>query len=385
MTLVKSFPLERIEVLHDRVAGVRRPLQGLGFCHHRYKGTVWTPYLGAMRVAFHSSQLSYRGTEIALYDYAHYGQVLLGLSPVIVSPAGSAHHPDIIEKFRKRFPVYLYQDRAHLEQIIRQENCEAFYAIKAGVNDGLVFSGIRNWVHAVFGHRDPHGDRYAYVSEWLARDQGSELWVPHIVSRPHETHDNLRMKLGIPTEAFVFGRYGGAETFDLPFVKKSVLRIAHHRRDFYFLFMGTNSFSAQTGIYRKSWKQFFASLSLPKGPMPRVIFLPAETELLGKQLFINTCDAMLHGRGQGESFGLAVGEFSISGKPVITWLSDKPSYEQAHISILGEKGLYYRNAAELERLLVSMPQRPISDYDAYSHSFNPEAVMIRFKKVFIDE
>lgn len=36
-----------------------------------------------------------------------------------------------------------------------------------------------------------------------------------------------------------------------------------------------------------------------------------------KTTFINTCDAMLWARHDGETFGLAIGEFSSKNKPVI--------------------------------------------------------------------
>ena len=37
-----------------------------------------------------------------------------------------------------------------------------------------------------------------------------------------------------------------------------------------------------------------------------------------KEAFYRTCDAMLHARRDGETFGLAVAEFSVRNKPVIT-------------------------------------------------------------------
>ena len=42
-----------------------------------------------------------------------------------------------------------------------------------------------------------------------------------------------------------------------------------------------------------------------------LFFLPPTTDVERKVKFINTSDAFLHARTQGESFGMAVGEFSI--------------------------------------------------------------------------
>jgi hypothetical protein len=38
-----------------------------------------------MKILFHSNQLALRGTEVALYDYAHYNENFLGNESLIVS------------------------------------------------------------------------------------------------------------------------------------------------------------------------------------------------------------------------------------------------------------------------------------------------------------
>ncbi len=38
-----------------------------------------------MKIAFHSNQLSIRGTEVVLFDYAHYNKLLLGNESFIIS------------------------------------------------------------------------------------------------------------------------------------------------------------------------------------------------------------------------------------------------------------------------------------------------------------
>ena len=50
---------------------------------------------------------------------------------------------------------------------------------------------------------------------------------------------------------------------------------------------------------------------------PRVIYLSPETNLQKKADFILACDAMLHARSLGESFGLSVAEFLFHGKPAV--------------------------------------------------------------------
>ena len=139
---------------------------------------------------------------------------------------------------------------------------------------------------------------------------------------------DLREELGIPKDALVFGRYGGEGTFDLKFVHKVIAQVARQNKNIYFLFMGTKPF-VRKNIFR---------------PYKNIIFLPANTDLNYKTKFINTCNAYLHARKQGESFGIAIGEFSIKNKPILTWGG---SDENSHLDILGDKALIYNNTDDL--------------------------------------
>jgi hypothetical protein len=63
-----------------------------------------------------------------------------------------------------------------------------------------------------------------------------------------------------------------------------------------------------------------------------------------KRAFINTCDAMIHARSEGERFGLACGEFVVCGNPVIT---NKYSPEATHLEMLGDFALTYTSPHSL--------------------------------------
>jgi glycosyltransferase involved in cell wall biosynthesis len=204
-----------------------------------------------------------------------------------------------------------------------------------------------------------------------------------MVTKPHHTTENLRQKLSIPANAVVFGRYGGADTFDIRFVKKVVLEIAYQNPDKYFLFMGTNPFGYGNGIYRKRWKDVIFAIGKPKALPKNIIFMPATSNAFEKQLFINTADAMLHARGQGETFGLAVAEFSISNKPVFTYKSPSPDYEAAHIMALDSKAILYSDQKDLKNKLLQFTPKPNFEWNAYGQ-FSPELVMSKFKAVYID-
>jgi glycosyltransferase involved in cell wall biosynthesis len=193
---------------------------------------------------------------------------------------------------------------------------------------------------------------------------GVAPFVPHMIA-VDKTSLDLRDELNIPKDAIVFGRHGGETTFDLPFVKKLIVEISKKRKDIYFVFMGTNSFV---------FKSIFT-------PYKNIIFLPKSQDELYKAKFINTCDAYLHARKQGESFGIAVGEFSICNKPVITWAN---SDEKSHIDILGDKAILYNDANDLNEIIQNFKVDNSKDWDAYSAEYSAEKVMDKYKSVFID-
>lgn len=317
-----------------------------------------------MKIIFHCYQLSVRGTEVAIYDYADYNEKFLGNESIIITPQKANHSESAINKFKQRFKSVLFYSSGELESLVSKLDSDIFYVQKSGELDSIMVQNIKNCVHVVFRNFQPHGDVYAYISEWLAKDSGGEKskFVPYMVSLP-SINSNLRDKLNIPYEAIVIGRHGGADSFDIKFVKEVILDIVDKRSDIYFLFLGTNEFGG-------NWF---------KKRNPRIIFLPPTSDLEYKTMFINTCDAMLHARYRGETFGLAVAEFSIRNKPVMTY---SLSEEKAHIFELGDKGLYYSNSRELESLLLNFKTTD-KNWDCYSEKFSPENVMKKFKEVFL--
>jgi len=307
-----------------------------------------------MKIAFHSTQLGIRGTEVALYDYALGNRDILGNESIIISDANA--DLTTLDKFKTHFPVYLYNNFSEVEQIIERESVDAIYWIKAGFNDGKLVKNTKNLVHSVFKHNDVHGDVYAYVSEWLSDEMsnGELPYIPHMVNLPKHNLDyrdpfNLEGK-------FVVGWYGG-DNFELPFAKQAVIDVAKERDDVVFLFMNCTPFTSESNIY----------------------FIKGTTNLDEKVAFINTCDVMIHSRERGETFGLTVAEFSTFGKPIITYFN---SPERNHINILGDNGIYYTNYNDLYKILSEIDSS-VKGYNCYT-DFTPEKVMNKFKEVFLD-
>jgi hypothetical protein len=100
-----------------------------------------------------------------------------------------------------------------------------------------------------------------------------------------------------------------------------------------------------------------------------------------KVAFINTCDAMIHGRARGETFGLTVAESSTMNKPVITF---NGSAERNHIDILGDAGIYYSDYNSLVNILMNISVSDIKDknWNRYT-DFTPTKVMAQFNKIFL--
>ena len=315
-------------------------------------------------IAFHSKQLSLRGTEVALYDYALHNEKLLNNRSFVVFDKGSKeNHPAILEKFGEKFETIGYTDPSELDAILASRKADLLYAIKSGERDGLLSSSVPTMVHAVFPvpPSEIHGASFAFISEWLSRhcSGGKVPCVPHIVDLPGIDED-MRERLAIPGSALVLGCHGGAQSFDLPCAVEAVKRVLDRDAQAYFLFLNIEPFVEH----------------------PRAIFLPGTSDLAEKTRFINSCDAMLHARRLGESFGLACGEFSIRNKPVITYRLSRHTH---HHDVLGAKGFYYRDADSLVRIIEEMRQhlRPEKAWDCYSSRYNPAAVMELFEKHLI--
>jgi len=316
-----------------------------------------------MKLGFHTNGLSLRGTEIALYDYAHHNQKLLGNESVIFYRKNSSVVQSVLEKFSQQFKLCPYDGQAELNRLIEQEKIDLTYFIKSGERDDAICESSPSLIHAVFPTKSEefHGDKYAFVSQWLSKEYSNNKipFVPHMIELP-EISSNLRSNLDIPETATVLGWYGGSDSFNLDFVKETVLSAVEGRNDLYFLFMNMDPFAQHE----------------------RLIFLPGNSDLNHKVQFINTCDGMLHARGIGESFGLACGEFSIKGKPVITYAL---SPQRSHIEILGDKAILYKGKKDLAEIFSNF-NRQIQhekNWDAYSENFSPKVIMRQFNDVFI--
>jgi hypothetical protein len=318
------------------------------------------------KIGFDAGLMSLRGTHIAIFDYALQNQRILGNESIVFYDRRSEQsQPSVFQKFQREFQLVSYEQFSDLQSAPELSLIDAMYLIKSGERDDYMLPGVPNLMHAVFPQKieEIHGDIYAYVSQWLSEEcsNGKIPYVPHMIDLPL-AGKSMRSDLAIPKGATVFGCYGGSDSFNLGFVKRVISELVVKNSQIYFLFMNIDRFIDH----------------------PQVIFLPGNPDPLFKSSFISTCDAMIHARGIGESFGLACGEFSMHNKPVITYAL---SPQRNHIDVLGPKAILYKGPDELRKIFLGFDRvwHQKQEWDCYSKEFSPAVVMKKFASVFLDE
>ena len=134
----------------------------------------------------------------------------------------------------------------------------------------------------------------------------------------------------------------------------------HSDTNCYFLFMNTQKFYEH----------------------PRIIYLDKNLDLQYKSKFINTCDAMIHARDMGETFGLSIAEFSIKNKPIITCNCG----DLEHIKILGDKAILYNSTDDLIHIFKNIKSIINSRNDWNAHTlYTPKYIMNLFKTYIFDK
>jgi hypothetical protein len=317
------------------------------------------------KIAFYQPHLDIQGTGVSYFDYATHNETILGNKSYMIC---DKNHPSThllsTKKFKDKLDVIELdgnENMCALERTCKDLNVDALYIQKCGRRyDGRFLENIPTFIHVVGVNNEPHGTVYAYVSEWLSQHCSNyEIpFIPYMTYLP-DTQEDLKKQLNIPEDAIVFGRTGGPYSWNIPFVNSVIKQILNENSKVYFLFANTNKFMEHE----------------------RVIFHAPFADLEYKRKFINTTDAFLHARAEGESFGASVAEFSLCNKPVITFAN---SPERNHIFTLKDKGIYYTGPDELYSILKNFNPQLNADWNAY-RDFTPGVVMKKFKEVFIDK
>lgn len=315
------------------------------------------------KIIFHGNPVNERGTAVVTFDYAYYARKFFDIEPIFFYVKNHEYNVETaIERFKKEFVTYSYENFNEVERYIDRNGVDYFYAIKYGIISDEQVSNAYNLMHSVYtvDVNQVHGHRYATVSEWQSSLCNFSIpYVPHMIYPINEDR-NLREQLGIPDSALVLGRYGGFDTFDVPFIWQSIQKSLDQRSDLWFIFMNT-----------------------PKGIIhPRCIFLDKVTDQKEKTKFVNTADAMLHGGYRGETFGLAILEFAIKNKTIIVF--DNFYGGRNHHLYLSDNCFRYNSEKSLTEILVNLEKKNYFDTRYLEKKYSPEIVMNKFAEVFLN-
>jgi len=319
---IKHLPLHLNNYLPPNKEFFTKTVKVIGFCASGYLGE--------------------RGTVTALFDYAYFNQKINGNKSIIFYDINLNYNA--IEKFKKEFEVKT------IDKI--DDSClDYFYNIQ--YNNKPFKCKAKTLTHVVVEIDKKYPlENVATVSQWVKGTDERVPCVPHMINLP-KTTEKLKQINGI-----VFGRYGGFDEFNIPFVHEAIKEILSERNDIYFLFANTKPFYNH----------------------PRVIYLELIIDLEDKVKFINSCDAMIHARLEGETFGLSIAEFSSCNKPVIT---SRSLVDNAHIELLGEKAIIYDSKEQLKQIFLVPKEQLMGDWNAYQ-DYTPEKVMKKFNQVFLN-
>lgn len=314
-------------------------------------------------IAFMSYQLGFRGTETSLWLFAHYNEVILGNKSIIIvvrdkNQGFDPHHAnDNIERsnewFTNRFEnIYFSSNHDDIVKYMNEHHVDACFMEMCGAHDEWIPNHVPSIAHCVFCP-------YAKSTVSTAIHETVAKGIIPVLPNPvyvHPTTETLRKELNIPEDAIVFGRYGGHYQFNIRFVHHVILYVAMNNPNIYFIFMNTASFVDRNQVN-----------------VPNIIFLDATRDFILKRKFINTCDAMLHARDDGETFGLSTGEFALADKNIITYKPEttKIGYDEAHIRILDKQCITYADQEQLLHILqnFALYKKDMTNngYHQYSH------------------
>mgnify|MGYP001175021640 CR=1 FL=1 len=325
-----------------------------------------------MKVGFHCDGLSLRGVTVATLAYARMWQQELKQESVIIKSEGQTpwikeqDHQNS-EKKIDNLEVIRYRDPKQLDSLLIKSGVDALYVMTSGAREKK-FAGITAplWIHAVFPCKinDVHGSKYACISDWLAKDSFNYRipFVPYIVNSPSinaESRESWRDKYNIPRSSIVIGSMGGSHTFDLKPARDGLEKALNNNPGLFFVALNHKRFT--------NHKQSR--------------FIPGTNNLDEKSSFIHACDAMLHGRAQGETFGLACAEFAAAGKPIFAW---RHAPERHHLEKFCPDVLNFSTARELEKKLLALDpdEWSASDLQQACLPYQQEIIAPVFEKIF---
>tara|TARA_Y100000992_G_scaffold111975_2_gene72983 strand:+ start:1950 stop:2936 length:987 start_codon:yes stop_codon:yes gene_type:complete len=322
-------------------------------------------------IGFFIRHFTERGTEVSIYNYANYNETILNNKSFIICFTPEAQKKIKFpmmrysyEKFKSRFEIIEIESIDDMKDVIIKYNLSFFYTQTHGGKDIYKFNNKQIWgncktiKHCVFNVSYRESDFFISISKTILKNENIEV-IPYMVDT-YETNDNLRKELNVPNDAIVLGRYGADTQFNIDYVHDAIKDYLAANSNIYFLFMNTNNFFNH----------------------PNIIYLEKSVNNEYKSKFINTCNAMLHARKMGETFGLAIAEFSTKNKPILT----SKSGDIEHLKILGEKAIIYNSKNELLQIFNNIENiiNSRNDWNSYK-DYSPDKVMEKFNTLIFNK
>ena len=315
-----------------------------------------------LKIGFYLNEINFRGVCNSVYLFAKNNEKILKNKSIIFYWGGSSdNQAEVVKIFKKKFKLIKVKNFNELERISKNLKLDYCYFQRTGFKDYLL-KNTRNIIHAVFPEKSKyHGYRYAFVSGWLSKvcSNNQYPYLPLPV-KLLKNNQNLRNKLKIPKNAKVFGYHGGPTSFDLKFVKDVIKKIIEENNNIYFLFMNVEKFFSHK----------------------KVIFIKGSFNQSIKVKFINSCDAMLHARSLGESFGISCAEFAIKNKPIFTYGFCK---HRAHFEIYKENIISYYSFNDLVKKILNFDRKKKYKSLDLKEKVSEDNTIKLFKKIFLNE
>ena len=341
------------------------------------------------KIGYHVNEINYRGLFKAAIDYVRYNKSMFGHEGFVIAPdnrSGRENHYLGKEMMKQNGidhitypsggggePTGFYP---HVDRILKDRGCDLLYIVKSGgCPDDRVSKIVPTLSH---GWRGTPFERKAGPCAGMSRaaaQNGKGPLVPTIVE-PNTVKEDYRSEFEIAKNDVVFGNIGGSGVFHLKVCMVAIERVLKERNDVWFTFMGI-----------QPWKWGFKH--------PHLLWHKPTVDDHKRYKYINTCDAMIHARKQGEMGGGAVAEFSISNKPVITATAGKGGHRmylrEKYAKIFGidneQKTRVYDKQEDCYRMMTNLITRRDwfrkQDWNCYADERYPEPAMKAFREVFL--
>lgn len=331
-----------------------------------------------MKLLFHTDAINERGVARSTSIYIKCLEEMGFHCQWAFDISNNFNNQIAINHYGKNFDLLPYKHFSELVSLA-QKRYEWVYFQKSGERDGKTIQGIYNAVHAVFSKWEPHGDRYAYISQWLARTvsrfpdsrfiggarrrfenpMSKRMFVPYTIDL-NPSGVNVRRSIAVPESAFMCIAIGGRTSFDIPWVQKEIIEKIETSKDFYFVGINIEPF-----FHHK-----------------RASFLNTTMDEAYKFALIESADVFIHGRTLGESFGLSLLEAMQLKIPIISWRGGR---DRNHISLLDESN-FYRDRRELSKKLtreyVNQMSVSVQTNSEKSRQYRPVMVLPHFLQTF---